>query len=219
MRIFFIVCGALIIAGGLLLLIVSALLGLVFIALGGAFLFYGIRYKKPEPIAQTPSAPMQPEPVAQPVRQMEPTKHTILVAGFDHHQDALRSLLVEHNPYYDFDREEILEYCDVTEQIFEYERAIYPLHIQAEPDNPYDPNAIKVFAGSVFIGYVPRGGFPEIQQCMAHNPVCSVEVFGGRFKYLEYDEEADYLGEMDDKYFRLRTDSTPVKAIMVFQWY
>lgn len=204
MKIFLIIVGALVAAGGLLLLIASPILGLVFIAIGAAFLFFGIRYK----------TPAREEPVYTP----EIMRHTIMVAGFDYRQDTLKSLLYERNPYYDYSKAELVEIFDEGLPIYEYEKAVYPLHIQAEPDNPHDPNAVKVFAGETFVGYVPRGSFPEIKECMTHDPVCSVEIFGGKYKVLDHDDDADYEQTFEPKYYRLYTRNKPVKAVMVFQW-
>ena len=208
MKIFFIIAGALISAGGLILLIVSPILGLVFVAIGVAFLVYGIRYRRPEPVQEPVKRSSPPEP----------TRHTILVAGFDYRQDNLVPLLTERNFYYDLPKNELVDLIDDGEPIYEYEKAVYPLHIQAEPDNPYDPNAVKVFAGETFVGYVPRGAFSQIKECMVHDPRCFVEIIGGRYKILDYDEDADPERTFDLKYYRLNTRKNPVKAVMVFEW-
>lgn len=148
-------------------------------------------------------------------------RHTILVAGFDHHQKQLRELLTDENFHYTLKKKELVDDFGYTEddQIYQYERESYPLHIQAEPDNPYDPQAVKVFADDTFIGYVPKGRFGDLIHLSGIPGVkATVEVFGGKYKYAEYNEEADFYGEMDAKYYSIRTDSSPVKAVMVFEW-
>ena len=43
-------------------------------------------------------------------------------------------------------------------------------------------------------------------------------MFGGPYKVLEYDDEEDILGEMLPKYYRIRTENSPFKAIMIFDY-
>ena len=148
-------------------------------------------------------------------------RHTIMVAGFDYHQSQLRGLLTEKNYEYSLPKNELLDDCgyDEDDRIYQYERATYPLHIQAEPDNPYDSQAVRVYAGDTFIGYVPRGKLGDLIHLSAvPNLSATVEIFGGRYKYLEYDDSEDYYGERDPKHFQIRTEDDPVKAIMVFEW-
>ena len=146
-------------------------------------------------------------------------RHTILVAGFDYHQPALKSLLTEENWEYSQTKKEIVDGYGADDRIYQYEPESYDLHIQAEPDNPHDPNAVKVFADDTFVGYVPRGKFGDlIHLSQIPNVQTSVEVFGGKYKYLEYDDEEDYLGTLEDKYFKVKTEDSPVKAVMVFEW-
>lgn len=148
-------------------------------------------------------------------------RETMIVAGFDYRQDALRPLLWDENPMWSATKKELLEEYDYDEEdkIFQYEPESYDLHIEAEPTNPYDPNAIKVYADETFIGYVPKGRFDQIRSYAAIPGVkISVEVFGGKYKYLEYDGDADYMATGAPKYYKVQTDSTPVKAVMVFEW-
>ena len=148
-------------------------------------------------------------------------RQTIMVAGWTYRQKTLAGLMTEKNDVYTWKKSEILDsgYYDAEDRIYQYEKAVYPLHIQAEPTNPHDPQAIMVFAGDTFVGYVPRGSFPELKSYAVIDGVeCSVEIIGGRFKYFEHDEENDLYDSWDDKYLKLATDSTEYKAVMVFEW-
>jgi len=89
----------------------------------------------------------------------------------------------------------------------------------AEPTNQYDPNAVKVYADKTFVGYVPRGKFGDLKHLASIPGIkASVRIFGGKYKYIEYDADADYLGTLENKYYKVMTDSTPYKAVMVFEW-
>ena len=146
-------------------------------------------------------------------------RHTLWVAGCDYRQKDLIPLLWDENDDFKMTKKEFLEWFDEDDRVYQYEKEYYDLHIQAEPDNPYDPHTVKVFADDAFVGYVPSGHFEELLQMSSIPGVkASVEVFGGKYKYLEYDEEEDYLGTMENKYYHLRTETDPVKAVMVFEW-
>lgn len=220
MKIFFIILGTVIALGGLLLMIAQPMLGVLFALLGIAFLIYGIKYKKK--ITTAKEYEMSSTTYKEYIAQTEEKYHTILVAGFDHFQNALSSLLTEPNPDYDINKSEWLDYYseyDEDDRIYMYEKSQYPVHLQAEPDNPYDINAVKVFAGDTFIGYLPRGSFPEVSEYASIDGVQTyVEIFGGKYKYLEHDAEEDYLDTFEDKYYKVRTDTTPVKATIIFRW-
>ena len=218
MKLFMKILSVFIALGGLLLLVVSPVMGIIFFLLGVAFFIYALKYKKPDddvPVSD-PSVPQPAPPI--PHTTYTDGYYTIPVAGFDYRQPELRSLLTELNEDYNDSKEELLEYFGPDDRIYQYEIPEYPLHIQAEPDNPHDPNAVKVFAGDTFVGYVPSGRFQEIKECMTHNPKCSVKIVGGKYKYFEHDSDADFYDSYDDKYLRVKTDSSPVKAIMVFRW-
>ena len=146
-------------------------------------------------------------------------RHTILVAGWSYRQDVLASLMTEKNDAYSWSKKDILDEFDLTDRIYQYEIAYYPLHIEAEPDNPYDPQAVMVYAGDDFVGYLPRGGFPELKSyAMIEGVNCYVQIKGGKYKHFEHDDDADYLDTWEDKYMRLVTDSTEYKAVIVFEW-
>lgn len=209
MKVFFKVMGIILALGGLLLIVATPIAGILFTLFGVAVFVYGMKYQKKEKYTVSPVIPAKIAP-----------KHreTIMVAGFDYHQRELKELMTERNFDYNASKKELIDGYDFDDRIYEYEVEECSLHIEAEPDNPHDPNAVKVFANDVFIGYVPRGRFPDIVEMMKHNPDCSVEIFGGRYKYLEYDQESDYLGTLDPKYFRVSVDDSPLKACMVFEW-
>lgn len=64
-----------------------------------------------------------------------------------------------------------------------------------EPDNPKDPNAIKVLVNDVQIGYVPAEKTGVVKELLSSKKVQSVtsEFYGGPFKIIteDYDDEKD----------------------------
>lgn len=146
-------------------------------------------------------------------------EHTIMVAGFDYHQKELAALLYDENYDYTLSKSEFLDAFDEDDKVYQYEVEEYDLHIEAEPTNQYDPNAVKVYADKTFVGYVPRGKFGDLKHLASIPGIkASVRIFGGKYKYIEYDADADYLGTLENKYYKVMTDSAPYKAVMVFEW-
>ena len=146
-------------------------------------------------------------------------KHTILVAGFDHYQPALASFMDEETYEWSLSKSELVDEFDPGDHIYRYERVECLLALQHEPGNKYDPAALRVFADGTFIGYVPRGNLDVLKKIsMLPGLEMHVEIFGGPYKELIYNEEDDYLGEMAPKYFTTQTVRDPFKAIMVFTW-
>lgn len=146
-------------------------------------------------------------------------KHTILVAGFDHYQPALASFMDDETYEWSMSKSELVDEFEPGDRIYRYERVECLLAIQHDPGNKYDPAALKVFADGTFLGYVPRGNLPVLKKIsMLPGLQMHVEIFGGPYKELIYNEEDDYLGEMAPKYFTTQTVRDPFKAIMVFEW-
>ena len=147
-----------------------------------------------------------------------------MVKNYNHYQERLRSLLTEENFYYTLSKAELfsIDYAgdvDPDEKIYRYEIAECSLRIQHDPVNAYDPAALKVFADSVHIGYVPRTEFYTLKRVSAQpNLRMRVDVYGGPYKVLEEKKPgADWMCEYDPKDYVLRKDEDPVRAIMIFE--
>lgn len=146
-------------------------------------------------------------------------RHYINVSGYDYRQDDLRSLLDDENYEWSLTDSELKDHLGIDEKVYQFERTSYPLHIQAEPTCEWDPQAVQVYAGNVFVGYVPRGCFPEVKAYgTLPGSVARVEIYGGPFKKNVYEEDEDYLGTLDSEFFTIERDESPFRAVMVFEW-
>lgn len=147
-------------------------------------------------------------------------RYTIMVAGFDYHQKELKSLLNDINPMWDVTKKEAVEEysIDEEERIYKFEKRECIFGLQAEPTNPYDPAALKVFADGTFIGYVPRGNLDVLKRLLVPGMSVWIEVFGGPYKYLAYDSEEDWQLTGQMKYYSFVKENDPVKAIIIFEW-
>lgn len=174
----------------------------------------------PEPVKEEPAedpAPAEEEPVVitepekeapaaipEPVKEEPATadsivsvpddskKTTFLVAGIYYREDAVIDNLLFENPDFEMTKKEIIECCMEDMDIYKYEPFYGYAELVPEPDNPHDPNAIKVIVDGIHIGYVPAKRTKSIKKILDSNNVIAIgcEIFGGPYKILP-DENAD----------------------------
>lgn len=119
-------------------------------------------------------------------------KTTFLVAGIYYREDAVIGNLLFENPDFEMTKKEIIECCMEDMDIYKYEPFYGYAELVPEPDNPHDPNAIKVMVDGIHIGYVPAKRTKSIKKILDSNNVIAIgcEIFGGPYKVLP-DESAD----------------------------
>ena len=78
------------------------------------------------------------------------------VAGVFAHSDAVRAIGRRKRDYWELSDAALLEkYPDVEKRIYAYSIPAVTCELVPEPDNPHDPNAIKVLLDGQHVGYVP----------------------------------------------------------------
>lgn len=114
------------------------------------------------------------------------------VAGTSYHMDAIMSLAQE-NPDYDLTKREIIDDELTDERIYQYTFADGPVELVDDPDNEYDPNAIKVLVAGQHIGYIKRGSTGRIHDLQRAGRVLGVtaEIYGGKYKVVICDDDDD----------------------------
>lgn len=134
------------------------------------------------------------------------------VAGTSFRQEAIESL-GDENPIYELTKEELLNEGYEDEKIYYY--TFLPMHVslEEEPENPNDPNAIKVIVDGVHVGYIKKGSCSHIKKLLRSGNIQRVEaeIYGGKYKYLycEYDEDKDkdvYDIEKDEDPYRVTVE-------------
>lgn len=145
----------------------AAALGLVFCA---AMVGWSIYKKKVGPKAVPVGAPGQP--------------FSFQAAGVYHHQGALISVA---SPGRGFDLPD-----DQFAERFSDGRSVYQYYFNncvgalvPEPENPHDPNAIKVTLDGACVGYVPADLTGTVAALMAHNPAIKISARGGPRRYTK----------------------------------
>lgn len=193
MRIFFLICGILLVLGGLLLMLAVPVAGLVFTVLGVLSIFYSKKYKNK---TAAENAPVESAPVAQ---ESSTTKETIRVAGISNYTDAVLSLGHE-NDEYDYTKKEIIENGMEDEDIYQYYFRPLPAEFVFEPDNPYDSNAIAIYVVGEKIGYVKSGSTAHIRKLIQSGKLesASCQITGGKSK--RYDSDTETIEQTDLNY-------------------
>ena len=95
-------------------------------------------------------------------------------------------------------KKEIVDTYMTDESIYKYIFSIDDVQLEPEPDNPYDPNAIKVIADGVFIGHVPARSTSRVKQLLGKSPEISCELYGGPSKIVFEESDGSYTMKKSD---------------------
>lgn len=151
----------------------------------------------------TPNALDKKVPAA-PVQSDTKTK-TYKVAGVSHYVDNIMRLACE-NTDYEMSKRELIDDGFVEEKVWKYN--FYPsnLELQPEPDNPHDPNAIKVIIDGEHVGYIKSGSCAHVRKIINEGSVVRADciIGGGPYKYIS--EDYDY--EKDKEVYALEKGTT-----------
>ena len=109
-------------------------------------------------------------------------------------------------PYWGMEQSEIREYLKEELDFFDYAR-IYEFNsfktenfeLVPEPDNEFDPNAIKVIVEGYFLGYVSKGYAKQLKKFSDRNKFSfegEAYLLGGRYKELHIGERRVQNGEI-----------------------
>lgn len=123
-----------------------------------------------------------------------------VVAGIPHHLDAVMSLAEEDDDF-KLPKKRIIE--EFSGKVFRWYFSPLPCSIVPEPENEFDPNALKVYASSEFVGYIREADTAKVRAVMSGRfgkvERCRIEFEGGEYKSPELDDEGTwYLEEGED---------------------
>lgn len=118
------------------------------------------------------------------------------VAGVSFRTEEILSLGYE-NDEYNFSKKELAECYDLSEgeyeKIFKYAFDDCDAELEAEPDNEYDKNALKVVIDGVHVGYIKKGSCAHIEKLIANDEIqhITAQIHGGDYKILDYEYDFD----------------------------
>ena len=145
----------------------------------------------------------EPEPVIEQAAAPEPEKdpykyYSFKVAGISFYEKDIIDTLAIENDDYDMTKKEIVDAYMTDEDIYKYIVQIDEIELDPEPDNPHDPNAIKVIADGVHIGYVPAKSTKKIRQLLEKHPEVMCNVYGGPSKIVFEESDGSYTMKKSD---------------------
>lgn len=113
------------------------------------------------------------------------TVKTYKATGMEHRLESLLRLKVT-NWDYPKTKKELIEDGLINERVWEFE--FYPTKVDLvpEPDNPYDPNAIKVMVDGEHVAYIKSGSCKHLLKVIKEGRIKKIkcEIGGGRYKYI-----------------------------------
>lgn len=121
----------------------------------------------------------QPEPV--PAPDVKVVSHKI--AGTSYRQKELQAM-GEKNPDFALTKKDLLKRWPQGVTVYEYTFQPQRAYLVPEPENPEDPNAIKVVIDGVHVGYIKAGSCAHIRRLMRESRIEKIEarIIGGKYK-------------------------------------
>lgn len=143
-----------------------------------------------------PAAEASDDPVnSEPDEKKKYKRCAFKVAGISRRQRAIEGNLLTENYEYSQSKKELVDSGMLDIRIYKYDPAVMDASLVFEPDNPKDPNAIKVMVKDIQIGYVPAEKTSAVKKLLNSKQIHSVdcEFYGGPFKTIseDYDDERD----------------------------
>ena len=112
------------------------------------------------------------------------------VAGTSFREKEIVDLGYE-NADYEMSKSEIIEAGMEEERIYKFLFAPQKVELIPEPENPHDPNAIKVCMDGIHVGYIKKGSISRVKNLLAKGGKLSGEISGGPYKYVYMDEDSE----------------------------
>lgn len=111
------------------------------------------------------------------------------VVGLNYRKTNVMKLATE-NPLYNLNKAAILKQELVDTYIHKYIFADGPTELVQEPDNPHDPNAIKVVVAGQHIGYIKAGSCAHLNKVINEGRIEKIlcRISGGPYKGAFQDE-------------------------------
>lgn len=189
-------------------------LGIFFVLLGFAIPFYLIvgalflwlawRANKdakktepaPAPAVQAPkqvtqAAPVVTAPVTPAAAPDADKWKTYKVTGMQHYMANIMTLAMENDDY-KLSKRDLVDQGLIDERVYQYDFCPLRAELVQEPDNPVDPNAIKVLVDGLHVGYIKAGSCAHLNKVIRENRIEEIRcaMGGGGYKFIaeDYDD-------------------------------
>lgn len=129
---------------------------------------------------------------------------TYKAVGMPYRMDALMELACENSDYH-MSKAEIIDELMTDQKIWKYE--FYPSKVELvpEPENPTDPNAIKVIVDGKHIAYIKKGSCAHLLKLIKADGIRNISCTIGGGPYKSVYEEYDF--EIGDNVYQVERDT------------
>jgi hypothetical protein len=162
---------------------------------------------EPEPVpAETDAASKQHDSEPKPERTFSKVE-THRIAGISFHEKEIPELMIENGDY-DMTAAELIDAGFEDERVYKYSDTYCTASLEPEPDNQYDPNAVKVYADGVHIGYIKKGSAAHVKKLLEEDRIArmSLTISGGPYKTAYLNEDDRPRIEKDNQNFSAKLD-------------
>ena len=122
------------------------------------------------------------------------------VKGISHYYDEFFKKFAQENEDYKLTNKELKEDFQDGDKVYKYEYSFNEVKLVPEPDNKYDPNAVRVEVDGCLIGYIDKAKTGRVKELLADPNFRRVEleIGGGDYKYIYEDEDDKLQVEKDE---------------------
>lgn len=168
-----------------------------------------VKIPEPEPVKAIEPDPVNEEPPAPAPGPEKPKykSYSFRVAGISKRQRTITANLLTESSDYEATKKELVEIGMTDEHIYKYIPDVLDAELVPEPENPHDPNAVKVIVDNIHVGYVPAEKAEKVKKLLDTKQICDVscEFYGGPYKIIteDYDLEKNkevYTVERESQY-------------------
>ncbi len=118
--------------------------------------------------------------------------HHVAGVTFQGRQEQIKQMGFENDDYH-LPKKDFIDTFSEYEKVYAIDFDPVNVELVEEPDNPHDPNAIKVIVDGIHVGYIKSGSCAHIKKLLHTGSIISMsaEIHGGDYKYFseEYDED------------------------------
>lgn len=141
-------------------------------------------------------APIKEQPAAAPAVSYKSENHR--ATGMEHYMDNIMELAFENDDY-SLSKKEFIECYSEGDRVWKYEFYPTKAELVPEPDNRYDPNAIKVVVDGKHVAYIKHGSCSRVLKAIKEGTIRRItcEMGGGPYKTYYEDEDGSYTMEQD----------------------
>lgn len=169
----------------------------------------------PPKAAPAPEVTSNPENT-KPAEKPKYKRYSFKVAGISRRQKDITDNLLSESYDYESTKKELIELGMIDERIYKYTPDVLDAEIVPEPNNPHDPNAIKVLVDGIHIGYVPADKTDRVKKLLEtkqlHDITC--EFYGGPYKIIT----GDYDLEKDKEVYTVKKESPYIGAEITIEY-